>query len=111
MLLILVIWEEEDNISIDSNIPCVIFTNMPSTIFANKKNDASEAEVALELASELSSNERGDVEVVEAKVVDFIDDYANDEYTGTFESPPSNRRRCGKGRAEKGGNFNEAFFY
>ena len=36
-------------------------------------------------------------------MVDFIDDYKNDEYESTIESPPSKKRRCGIVRAEKGG--------
>ena len=72
---------------------------MLRTRFRNHNGDASEAEVASELASELSSDERSNVEVVEAKVVDFIDNYTNNEYEGTFESPPSNKMRGGIGRA------------
>ena len=49
--------------------------------------------------------------MVEAEVLEFIDDYANDEYKGIFESPPSNNSRGGIGRAEKGGDFNEALEY
>ena len=61
---------------------------MPRKWFGNKKDDVSEAEVALELAPELSSDERGYVKAVESQVVEFIDDYSNDENTGKFESPP-----------------------
>ena len=46
--------------------------------------------------------------MVESEVLDFIDDYENDEYEGTFESPPSKKRRGGICRAEKGGGFIEA---
>ena len=66
------VWGEEDNIAIDRNITCVIYTDIPRTRFAKKKEYASEAEVALELASELSYDERWDVEVVQLEVVDFI---------------------------------------
>ena len=48
---------------------------MPSTRLSKKKDGASKYEVALEPASELSSGERGDAEVVKAEVVDFIYDY------------------------------------
>ena len=41
-------------------------------------------------------------------MVKLIDYYANDEYQGTFESPPSKKRRAGISRADKGGDFNEA---
>ena len=51
---------------------------MPSTRFIKKDSNASDAEVASELASELSSGERGYLEVVESQVVDFINNYAND---------------------------------
>ena len=47
---------------------------MPRTRFGNKKDDVSEAEVALELAPELSYDERGYVKAVESQVVEFIDD-------------------------------------
>ena len=46
--------------------------------------------------------------MVEAEVVDFIDDYTNYKDEGTFESPPSNNGRGGIGRLEKGSDFNEA---
>ena len=46
--------------------------------------------------------------MVELKVVDSIDDYANGEYVGGFESPPSKKSRNVIFRAEKGGDFNEA---
>ena len=50
LILSLWIWEEEYNIDIDSNIPCVIYADMPRTRLENKKDGASEAEVASELA-------------------------------------------------------------
>ena len=74
MILSLGILEEEDNTDIESDIPCVIYTDMPRKRLAKNKNGASKDEVAPEPASELSSDERGDTEVVEAEVVDFIDD-------------------------------------
>ena len=81
---------------------------MPRTRFANKKDNYSEAEVASELSSDLCSDERGDAEVVDVEVVEFIDDYANDEYEGKYEILQSKKRRGGIGRTDKGGNFNEA---
>ena len=45
--------------------------------------------------------------MVEAEVVDFINDYKNDEYEDTIYSSPSKNRRGGIGRADKGGGFNE----
>ena len=75
---------------------------MPSTRLAKKKCGISKDEVAPEPAWESSSGERGDVEVVEAEVVDFIDDYNNDEDYGTIDSPPSNKSRGVIGRVEKG---------
>ena len=45
---------------------------MPRTRFGKKKDNTYEAEVDSELASEFYSDERGDAEVVEAQVVDFI---------------------------------------
>ena len=45
--------------------------------------------------------------MVEEVVVEFIDDYKNDEDEGKFDSPPSNKRRGGIGRADKGSDFNE----
>ena len=62
---------------------------MPITRLEKNKDGASKYEVAPETAPELSSDERGDTEVVEAEVVEFIDDYDNDEYEGEIESPPS----------------------
>ena len=88
LILSLGIWEEEDNITIGKGINCVIYTYMPRTRMAKKKDGASEYEVAPEPVSELSSNERGGAEVVE-----FVDDYDNDEDEGTIESPPYNKRR------------------
>ena len=75
---------------------------MPRTRFASKKDNASEAEVASEISSELSSDERGDAEVVDMEEVEFIYDYANDEYEGKFEIPPSKKRRGGIGRQIRG---------
>ena len=46
--------------------------------------------------------------MVEAELADFIYDYKNDEDEGTFESPPSKKRRFGISRTDKGGDFNEA---
>ena len=40
--------------------------------------------------------------MIEAKVVDFIYEYTNDEYKGKFESPQSKKRIYGIGRSEKG---------
>ena len=71
------IWEEEDNIAIDSDTPCDIYIDMTRTVLANKKDGASKDKMALEPMLELSSDETRDVEVVEAEVVDFIDDYEN----------------------------------
>ena len=81
---------------------------MPRTRSSKKKDGASQYEVAPEPASELSSDERGYAEVLEAEVVDFIDDYWNDEYEEKFESPQSNKRISGIVRADKGGDFNES---
>ena len=58
--------------------------------------------MALEPVSELSSDQRGDTEVVEAEVVDFIGYYNNDEYEGKVESPPYKKSRVGIYMAEKG---------
>ena len=108
MILSLGIWEEEDNIAIDRNIPCVVYTYMPMTGLAKKKDGASKYEVTPEPASGLSSDERGDAEVVEVEMVDFIEDYSNDEDKGTIEIPPYSKRTGEIVRAEKGGYFNEA---
>ena len=86
----------------------MIYAYIPSTRFAKKKYDASEDEVALEILSYFYSYGRGGVELVEAEVVDFINNHENDEYDGTLESPTSTKRRGGIGRVEKGGDFNEA---
>ena len=72
---------------------------MPRTGLEKKKYGASKYEVALEPALDLSSYERGDAEVVEAEVVDFIDNYDNDEYEDKIYIPPSNKERGGIGRA------------
>ena len=45
------------------------------------------------------------MEVVEAEVVEFINDYVNGEDEGAFESPLSKKRRGGIVRAEKMGGF------
>ena len=80
MLIInLGIWEE-DNIDIDNGITSVIYTDIKRTRLANNKDDASKYEGAPEPALDVSSDERGGVEVVEAEVVDFIDNYKNYEY-------------------------------
>ena len=50
---------------------------MTRTMLANKKDGDSKDKMALEPMLELSSDETRDVEVVEAEVVDFIDDYEN----------------------------------
>ena len=68
---------------------------MPITRLEKNKDGASKYEVATETASYLSSDERGDEEVVEAEVADFIDDYYNDEYGWKFEGHPSKKRRGG----------------
>ena len=54
-----------------------------------------------------ATNERGDVEVLEAEVVDFIDDHKNYEYEGKLEIPPYKKRRDRIGKEEKGGDFNQ----
>ena len=74
VIISLRILEEEDDISIDSDINCAIYAYMPRKRFSKKKDGASKSEVDSEPASELSFDEKGDVEVVEAAVVDFIDD-------------------------------------
>ena len=81
---------------------------MPRIRLSNKKDGASKYEVAPEPALELSFDEKGDVEVVEAKAVDFIDDYENDEDEMKIEIPLYKKRRGGMGRSEKGGDLNEA---
>ena len=55
----------------------MIYTDIPRTRVAKKEDNVSESEVALELASEKFFDERGDAEVIEAEVVDFVYDYAN----------------------------------
>ena len=45
---------------------------------AKNKDGASKDEVDTELTSELYYGVMGDAEAVEAKVVDFIDNYSND---------------------------------
>ena len=51
LILGLLIWEEEDNISIYSYIPCVIYIDMPRTRLANNKDGASKDEVTQVLES------------------------------------------------------------
>ena len=104
----LVIWEEEDNIAIDIYIPCVIYTDMPSTGLAKKNDVASEAEGYSEPESELFSDERRYAKVVEVEGVDFVDDYVNYEEEGTFEGPLPKKSRSGIGRAEMWGDLNES---
>ena len=60
MILSLVIWEEDDIIVIDSDIPCFIYADIPMKSLAKNKDSASKSEVASEPAPELSSYERGD---------------------------------------------------
>ena len=78
LIIILVIWDEEDNIYTDSGITCVIYTYMLRKKLSKKKDGTSEYEVASEPAPYLYSDERGYAEVVEADVEDFIDEYTND---------------------------------
>ena len=78
LILSMGIWEEVDKIAIGSDIPCVIYTDIPRKRSEKKKDGASKGEVALEPASELSSDERGDADVVEAEVVESINDGDND---------------------------------
>ena len=108
MIISLGIWEEEDNIAIDIYIPCVIYIDIPSTGLAKKNDVASEAEGDLEPESELSSDERRYAKVVEVEVVEFVDDTANYEEEGIFESPLSKKRGSGIGRAEMWGDINES---
>ena len=72
------------------------------------KDGATKDELALEPTSELSSDERGDAEVLEAEVVYLIYDYKNYEDEGKFDIPSAKKRRFGIVRVEKGGDFNEA---
>ena len=81
---------------------------MPRTKLVKKKEGASKHEVDPEPVSQLSPDERRDAEVVEAEMVDSIDDYKNDEEQGTLAISPSKNSGGGIGRAEKGGDFNEA---
>ena len=64
MIVSLVIWEDEDNISIENKINCVISTDIPRKRLEKKKGSASKDEVAPEPASSLSSDKRGDEDVV-----------------------------------------------
>ena len=41
------LWEEEDNIVLDSGITCVIFAKMPRKKFSKKKDDESEGDSEL----------------------------------------------------------------
>ena len=50
-----------DKIAIESAITCVIYSDMPRKMLAKKKDSASESEVDSEPVSELSSDERGGV--------------------------------------------------
>ena len=50
-IFFLVIWDEEDNISIGSNITCAIYTDIPMTRLAKKKDVGYKYEVAPEPAS------------------------------------------------------------
>ena len=83
----MVIWEEEDNIAIDSYIIFVIYKDIPRTRLAKKNNSASETEVYLEPVSELSYGEREGAEVVEAEALNFISEFKSNEGYGTFKSP------------------------
>ena len=56
-------------------------------------------------ASELSSDDRGESEIVEAEAVEY-DDLVDDEHGATIESLPLKKRRSSGVRAEK--SFNEA---
>ena len=51
----------------------MIYADIPRKIFGKNEDDDSEAEVASELASELYYDERGDAEVVDSQVAEFID--------------------------------------
>ena len=95
----------------DSNISCVIYIDMPMKRLSKKKDSAYKDELDPEPASEFSSDERGDEEVAEAEVLNFINDYNNHEYGGKTDSPPSKKKRCGINRSEKGGDFNEALIF
>ena len=46
LILSLGIWEEEDNIAIESDITCVIYKYMPRKRLEKKKDSASKDEVA-----------------------------------------------------------------
>ena len=107
-MLSLVIWEEEDNIAIESNITCVIYINILRKRFTTIKDNSSE--VDLYLTSEFSLDERMDAEIVEAEVASDVDDVINDEYEGTFESPRSKKRRGSRDRIEKD-DANEALVF
>ena len=74
------LWEEEDNIVFDCDIPCVIFAKILWTRFSKKKDDESEGDSELtrkDDASELSSHDRVVSDTIEAEVVednDLVDD-------------------------------------
>ena len=60
------LWEEEDNIFFDIDIPCVIFAKIPRTMFSKRKYDASEGASELTKnydAYDLSSNDRFESEI------------------------------------------------
>ena len=86
MLIILGIWEEEDNIDINRYITCVIYEEIPRTRFTNRKDNASE--VDSELSSELSLDDRGDAEILGTEVLEDYGKFFNDEDEGTFDIPP-----------------------
>ena len=102
MIIVIVIWDSEDNIAINIKIPFVIYTDMPRKRLENKKDGASKYEADPEPASELYSYERQYVEVVKEEVVVFIYDYDNDEDKGTIQIHPYNNKRGGIGMEEKG---------
>ena len=66
--------EEEDNTAIYGDIPCVIYPDIPRTGLAKKKDSDCKDEVDPEPVLDFSFDERRDAVVVEAEVVDFIDD-------------------------------------
>ena len=53
-ILILGIWEEEDNIAIESKIPCIVYTYIPRKRLSKKHYGASKDKVASKPASDLS---------------------------------------------------------
>ena len=86
----------------------MIYAYIPRTRFGKKKYNSSDAEVVSELAQELYYDESWDVDLLEPRAVDFIDDYSNDVYEGTFYSPPFKNSIYGIFKAEQGGGFDEA---